>query len=320
MRQVAQRIANVCFTSHISGENSRFMYAMVIDIGATEIKSGIFIDNELTAIKKTETEAKAGGSHVVEKVIWIIAEYKKQYRFDKIGISTAGQVNPDLGTIIYANSNIPNYTGTNLRDILQDEFDVPVYVGNDVNCAALGEAYFGAGRGISDFICLTYGTGIGGAVYLNHKLYTGNDYIAGEFGTIPTHPEEKHNVENYYEGCYENYASTTALVREAQKIDRTLCNGKIIFERMHDPLVRKIIDHWIDEIVLGLPSLIHILNPGAIILGGGVMEQKYVVDEIEKRLQCRIMPGFRKVKVLKAELGNRAGLYGAAMLCTDMKK
>ena len=122
------------------------MKTVVLDIGGTAMKSGIYEDGNLTDIRETPTEASHGGSHVMEKAKEVISSYREKYDFERIGISTAGQVDPVKGEIIYANQNIPGYTGTKVKEIMQAAFGVPVYVDNDVNCAALGEAVFWRGR------------------------------------------------------------------------------------------------------------------------------------------------------------------------------
>lgn len=290
------------------------MITMTLDIGGTAIKSGIFQNGSLSDLKETPTEAKMGGAHVVNRAMEIIADYQSRYPIEKIGISTAGQVNPVKGSIIYANENIPGYTGTMLKDIIEQKFHLPTAVENDVNAAAIGEAAFGAGKDESDFVCLTYGTGVGGAVFTNGKLYTGSSYSAGEFGAIVTHPEERRPQEDMFSGCYERYASATALVKNAMRIDPSLSNGRLIFQRQDEPEVKQIIDDWIMEIVYGLTSIIHIMNPSCVILGGGIMEQPYILNQVKEKISCNIMPSFCHADIRKAELGNQAGMLGAAML------
>lgn len=287
---------------------------MVLDIGGTAIKSGLYIDGALTDIRETPTESHKGGAHVVNRAKEIITDYQQHSAFERIGISTAGQVDPVRGEILYANENIPGYTGTKLKEIMEQQFHVPACVENDVNAAAIGEFVFGAGKGFKEFVCLTYGTGVGGAIFTNGKLYTGSSFSAGEFGAIVTHPEARFAGQNIFSGCYEEYASTTALVKNAKRFDSSLSNGRKIFERFDEPQVKALVDQWILEIIYGLTTIIHMLNPECAILGGGIMEQPYVLEQLREKLYPNIISSFRQVKIEKAALGNRAGMLGAAVL------
>lgn len=287
------------------------MKVLVFDIGGTAIKYGLCDNGVMINNDKTPTEANKGGEHIVELLLEIAGRYNG---FDAIGISTAGQVDAGSGSIKYANSNIPGYTGTKLREILENRFGVPVYVENDVNSAAMGEAIFGAGRGHKSFLCLTYGTGIGGAIIEDKKIYHGSSYSAAEFGAIVTHADAKLSGDDYFDGCYERYGSTTALVASAMAKDPSLTNGYLIFNRSDEPMVNEIIDNWIDEILLGLSSLIHIFNPSCVILGGGVMEQPLIMSKIKERIDKFVMPSFLNLEIVQAELGNSAGMLGAYYL------
>ncbi len=290
------------------------MTTMVLDIGGTAMKSGLYTDGKLSEVREIPTEAKQGGEHVVNRAKELIADYRNRFSFQRIGVSTAGQVDPRQGVITYANENIPGYMGTRLKELLEQEFQVPAAVENDVNAAAIGEAVFGAGRDVADFACLTYGTGVGGAIFTDGRLYSGNSFSAGEFGAIVTHPEARDSERDILSGCYEQYASTTALVRNACRLDPSLTNGRAIFARLEEPPVRAVVDQWILEIIYGLATIVHMLNPACVILGGGVMEQGYVLQEIRNKLYPNLIPSFRHVRIEKAELGNRAGMLGAAVL------
>ena len=289
------------------------MKILVFDIGGTSIKYGVCIDDVLQDVKETPTNAKLGGRHIVETLISLI---KEQSDYDAIGISTAGQVNSKEGYIIYANQNIPNYTGTKIKEELETLFHVPVTVENDVNAAAMGEAVYGAGKDYNQFLMLTYGTGVGGATVTDKQVYYGSSYSASEFGAIITHSDVRLSGNDYFDGCYEKYASTTGLVKMAMEYKPELDNGRKIFENLNDPEVMNILDKWVDEIMLGLATLTHIYNPPCIILGGGIMVQPLIMEKIAAKKSRFIMPSFAHVNLIPAALGNSAGLLGANYLAS----
>ena len=289
------------------------MKILVFDIGGTSIKYSVCIDDVLQDVKETPTNAKLGGRHIMDTLISLI---KEQSDYDAIGISTAGQVNSKEGYIIYANQNIPNYTGTKIKEELETLFHVPVTVENDVNAAAMGEAVYGAGKDYNQFLMLTYGTGVGGATVTDKNVYYGSSYSASEFGAIITHSDVRLAGNDYFDGCYEKYASTTGLVKMATEYRPELNNGRIIFENLDDPYVMNILDKWIDEIMLGLATLTHIYNPPCIILGGGIMVQPLIMDKILEKKSRFIMPSFAHVNLIPAALGNSAGLLGANYLAS----
>lgn len=284
------------------------MKILVFDIGGTSIKYGTCIDHSLQEVKEIPTEAKKGGEHILSTLISLIS---KESGYDAIGISTAGQVHAGDGYIIYANQNIPGYTGIQIGKVLEKKFQVPVAVENDVNAAAMGEAIYGSGKDQDNFLMLTYGTGVGGAVVTQKEIFYGSSYSASEFGAIITHSDARLHGHDYFDGCYEKYASTTGLVKMAMEYDSTLCNGREIFSHLQDPKVEEILNRWIEEIMIGLASLTHIYNPSCIILGGGIMEQPLILKKIEDQKPRFIMPSFSHVKILAASLGNTAGLLGA---------
>lgn len=292
----------------------KFTRIAALDIGGTSIKYGIVERGKLLSTGEVDTNAKNGGESVIKKAEEILGGFRD---IQCIGISTAGQVDPKAGTIVFANENIPRYTGMKIKERLEARFSVPVAVENDVNAAAVGEAQYGAGS--DDFLMLTYGTGVGGAIVVNGKIYTGDSFSAGEFGHIVTHAGAGALSCNCgLHGCYERYASVSALVKKALKIDESLVNGKVIFERMREAAVKELVDDWLEEIVYGLASLVHIFNPALIVLGGGIMKEKYAIERLRERLIQSIMPSYAGVKLHQAELGNNAGLLGAAFLASQL--
>lgn len=291
------------------------MKILAFDIGGTEIKYAFCDENfNLSEKNSVPTNAHEGGKRIIERIVEII---KNCGGADRIGISTAGQVDSVKGEIIFATDSIPGYTGTKIKEIIEAETGIPTTVENDVNSAAIGEAVFGAAKGCPNFICLTYGTGIGGAIYLNNKLFTGNSFSAGEFGHMVTHAGGRECTCGG-KGCYETYASASALVKSVNNHLGTEMNGREIFENFENPEIKALIDEWIDEIVIGLKSLIYIFNPPLIVAGGGIMNETYITDEINKRLQHELMRSFKKVKVVKALMGNDANKLGAAYLASKI--
>ncbi len=291
------------------------MKILAFDIGGTEIKYAL-CDNKfnLSDHKSIPTNAAEGGKKIIERVIDIIKSYDD---IDRVGISTAGQVNSRKGEIVFATDTIPGYTGVKIKELVEKETGILTAVENDVNSAAIGEAMFGAAKGHSSFICLTYGTGIGGAIYLKDKLFTGASFSAGEFGHIVTHQNGR-DCTCGGKGCYEAYASTSALVNDVKNKLGLCLNGREIFERFENPEIRQIIDNWIDEIVTGLKSLVYIFNPSLVVAGGGIMNEEYITQEINSRLQKELMASFRKVEVRKACMGNDANKLGAAYLASQL--
>ncbi|PZM62800.1 ROK family protein [Paenibacillus dendritiformis] len=287
------------------------MKIMAADIGGTSTKIGLCDESgRIERFQEYETESKRGGEHVIGKLMAHLEEYSG---YDAIAVSTAGQVDADAGVIVYANENIPGYTGMRIADRLTERFGKPVRVENDVNSAALGEGRFGAGRSYADFLCLTYGTGIGGAIVINGDIYRGANGVAAEFGHILTHAwAERSDPE--FKPYYEKFASTSALVHMARQVDPECINGRILFDKIdkgNEPL-RRVVDDWITEVAAGLASIVHIFNPSAIVVGGGVMERDELVRQAEARTKEFIMDSFAGVRIVKASLGNKAGLLGAA--------
>jgi predicted NBD/HSP70 family sugar kinase len=288
------------------------MKTIALDIGGTSIKAGEVVDGVLCSPVEYDTNAKQGGEYVVRHSMDIISQYSE---FDAIGISTAGQVDFQQGRICFANENIPGYTSMPIKQIMEERFKVHVTVENDVNSAAIGEAQYGAGKGLNDFLCLTFGTGIGGAIVINRQIYRGSTSSAAEFGHLITHAQGR-ACNCGLHGCYERYASTGALVREAMRLDPVFSNGCKIFEHINEPQVQAVVDDWIQEIIFGLTSLIHIFNPSCVIMGGGIMNEIYIINKLQGSIYSNIMPSYANVVIRQAQLGNHAGLLGVSCLAS----
>ena len=268
------------------------MNILAIDIGGTMIKYGLVSsDGEILSTNKIETEAEKGLENILNKIDNIFKRYKENNPVG-IAVSGTGQINGMIGKVIGGNPIIPNWIGTNLVKILEEKYNLPAVLENDVNCVALGEKWIGAGKDLSNFICLTIGTGIGGGIILNNQLFRGENFVAGEFGHILIK-----------KGEFEQFASTTALIRLVKERTGKTLNGKEIFENLTD----------------GLSSIVYCFNPANMILGGGVIGQgEPLINRIKNSLFKKIGSQFKeKLNIIQAKLGNNAGMIGASYLLLE---
>lgn len=288
-----------------------------IDIGGTMIKYGLIsVDGEISAGGEIPTEAEKGIENLFQKIFGIIEVYPKEELLG-IAVSGTGQIDGNVGKVIGGNDIIPGWIGTDLVKMLEKKFSLPAVLENDVNCAALGEKWLGAGKEKKDFVCVTIGTGIGGGIVVNDDILRGDTCVAGEFGHIQI-VKNGHECMCGKKGCYERYASTTALVRMVKEKTGFKLNGKEIFtrERAGEPIFKEIVEEWIDYLTDGLSTITYIFNPSLIIIGGGITKQgDYLLNRVNKNLASKIGVNYRKnLSIRFAELGNNAGILGAVYL------
>ena len=286
------------------------MNILAIDIGGTMIKYGLVSsDGEILSTDKIETEAEKGLENILNKIDNIFKKYKENNPVG-IAVSGTGQINGMIGKVIGGNPIIPNWIGTNLVKILEEKYNLPIVLENDVNCVALGEKWIGAGKNLKNFICLTIGTGIGGGIILNNQLFRGENFVAGEFGHILIK-----------KGEFEQFASTTALIRLVKERTEKTLNGKEIFDLEKKEIVeyQEVISEWIENLTDGLSSIVYCFNPANIILGGGVIGQgEPLINRIKNSLFKKIGPQFKeKLNIIQAKLGNNAGMIGASYLLLE---
>ncbi len=297
------------------------MKIITFDVGGTAIKFGMVDENfEVIFSEEFPTNEFADTDNMVMYAMESkLREYEGEY--DAIGISTAGQVDFDNGMIHDGVGNIPNYNHSDLRGTFERIFNVPVAVDNDVNCAAIGEAHFGAAKGVKDFLCLTYGTGVGGCSFINGDVYRGSKYAAGEFGHMATHKDGRPCTCGRI-GCYEAYAACRVFTKAVSDRMGKVMNGREIFkeENLKNPIIMEEMDKWEDEIALGLRNLCYIFNPSLIVLGGGIMSEILLLGHIRHKVNMQLEPNYKHVKIEKALLGNKAGMLGAAWLASERLK
>ncbi len=282
-----------------------------LDIGGTAIKHAMVTQNgDLQNLSETATKGLHG-----DRVIEIMYELcDKAAPFDAIGISTTGIVDSQKGMLLFADDSIPGWSYKPLKQLFSERYGVPVAVENDVNSIAVAEGALGAAKGKSNYICVAMGNGIGGAIVADGHLVRGASFGAGEIGHF-TYQVGGRDCPCGRKGCFTTYASTSALVEDARALQPSIANGRQLFELAQDskPL-QEVIDRWIEHVACGLCSLIHILDPGTVVLGGGVMSRPGLVERIAERAGQNLMVGYENTVITAAKLGNTAGLLGAAHL------
>ncbi len=281
------------------------------DIGGTAIKYGLVDEKGVFADRgEMATEAHAvKGSGIVEKVCRMVQAWlERGYELSGIALSSAGIIDCDKGCIVYAfPQNFPDYSGTKWKAELEKRFHIPCELENDVNCAALGELWLGAGRGKQSLFAITVGTGIGGCAVEGGRLIHGAAGSAGEIAYMRVPG-----------GMLQDVASVTRLiaeVAEAKGIEAQSLDGRQIFSRavQGDMDAAAAIEHLVEHLADGIANIAAILNPQCVVLGGGIMAQSdYLRPRIEKAVKDRLPPEiWSEMEIAFAELGNDAGMLGA---------
>lgn len=296
---------------------------LAFDIGGTFIKYAI-IDNsgKINIKSKVKTPGFPCRETIPNKIIEIYEDFKDKYNIDCIGISSAGIINVDTGVVEYAVESVPGYTGTDFLSTVGKQCKILVFADNDVNSAAAGEMWLGSCKDLKNFLCITIGTGIGGAIVINKQIYRGSNFSGGELGHFVIVPDGE-RCSCGKSGCYERYASVSALIRmyKEELLQRGLeadheCDGEHIVDLYYkgDEIAKKVYDKFLNYISYGLANLVNILDPGTIIIGGGISAQgKPFLDEINKRLRKYASEFYvRNTEIKEATLFNDAGVIGAA--------
>lgn len=282
-------------------------YYAAVDIGGTAIKYGVVSSDVRIVFKaQTPTNAKKGPEIWMKNVAKAINEMKGKYTLNGVCISSTAMIDSTNGKVFFSLPQVPNYTGFEVKKYLETECNLVTEVENDVNCVALAESISGSGKGYSSVLCLAIGTGIGGGFTENGHLLRGATFSACEVGYIKVGDSD-----------LEHLGSTTALSRriEGYKGDKPYSwDGLRVFNeaRKRDKDCIKAIDVMAFSIAQGLASLSYILNPAAIVLGGGIMNEKELLEKIKAYFGTLINPLIAKnTAILAATYKNDAGLVGA---------
>jgi len=309
-------------------------YSIGIDLGGTKVLTAI-IDRDsgkIVDFVKKKTKKEKGPKNITNKLIEGIDELLKKTSasdISSIGIGSSGQIDRKNG-IIVGSPNLECFD-YHIKDIISKHFNIPVFVGNDVEIAAIGEQKFGAGRDCDDFVCIFVGTGVGSSIVKNGKIIYGATGTAGEIGHIIVDLNGRPCACGAH-GCLEAYASRSAIekrIEGALKKGRKSCitdyleEGKSIKSGMiqksierNDELVIQCVDEASEYLSGGIASIINFINPELVILGGGLIDAvDYFYQKTIKKAKMKSLPvPAEKIKFKKAELGDFSGVIGAGFL------
>lgn len=306
------------------------MYLIGVDLGGTEIKTGI-VSKDKGIINKVSipTEANLGAEKVAEniiKTIKIISEGKLD-RVEGIGIGSPGSIDRDHGIVRYA-PNLP-FHNFELAKAISDELKIPTFVENDANAFALGEWYFGSAQGLKHFVALTLGTGIGGGVVSHGILITGKDGIGAELGHVIVDPDGP-LCGCGSRGCIEAIASARNTARWAKEFSIKIPDNMIVklagsideIESKHvfmaleknDFVAKMVVDKITDALAKAIANFAHIFNPEMVIVGGGMSKAgDALLKPIKEKVDLYLMPSFRNsFKIMQSSLVEDAGILGAS--------
>jgi glucokinase len=315
-----------------------------IDIGGTKIMTALFnADGKMRAKDIRPTLADEGVDAVIERFCAAIKEMAEKNKISlrevgAIGIACAGGIDTGKGVVVTPSPHLPGWTGLPLAKIVKEKTGVATYIVNDASAAALGEQRYGVGRGTNNLVLLTLGTGIGGGIIIDGKLYLGARGGAGELGHITV---EAHGLQCGCgnTGCLEMYASGTAVARDAiERIRRgdkssliDIAGGnidKITAEMVSkaaqngDKLAQDVIAQAAYYLGVGLVNIVNIFNPEMVVIGGGMaaIGEMLIAPGRKMVAERAFSINAQSVRIVTSRLGNEAGVYGAAAFAFETRR
>lgn len=315
------------------GDNKTLLIG--VDLGGTNMRVGMVTsDGRMVHRLILPTRVNLGLDKVVERIIKAIQEVINQTivpgnQIKGIGIGSPGTINIQSGIII-SSPNFPKWKQVPLKHMIEEKLSIPTFMDNDANAFAFGEKWVGAGKEVQSLVCLTLGTGVGGGIILNGRIWHGADGMAAEIGHMTVLPDGlKCNCGNY--GCLESYASASSIVRrvcnaiQSGKLTMVLDYAKGNLENITSDLVYQaalkgdeLAIHIMNETAtflgIGIANLINLLNPEMIVVGGGLTNAWDIIypvtlKEVQKRALSEVA---KRVKIVRASLGDNSGIIGAA--------
>ena len=298
-----------------------------VDVGGTNIKFGIVsssgkVISRSSLSTKSFIHSKKGLIEAVSKSVLVLMEQCgiKKKDVTGVGVGFPGLIDAKKGVVQFL-PNIPGWRNIPARKIFQDRLRLPIFIDNDVKLITLAEWRYGAGREFKNIICITLGTGVGGGLVIDNKLYRGEGFVAGELGHLPLNENGPHcNCGSF--ACLESYVGNKRLVKRASEIIK---NKNVTLEemfRLANQRNAQAMRFWTEvatHIGNGLVGVVNLLNPRRIIIGGGVANNwKYLAPTIRSIIKTRAMSTqARMVEIVRAQLGDDAGIIGAKVLVQD---
>jgi glucokinase len=314
-----------------------------IDLGGTKILTGLVNEaGQVIAQDYRKTGAKKGLNAVVRRMAESTARALQNAgvattTVQAVGIGVPGPVDVDEG-IVTQPPNLPGWRNVPVRAMIEEVLEIPTFLENDANAAALGEYLFGAGRGSTHMLYVTVSTGIGGGFILDGKLYHGADGAAGEIGHVTILPRGPHcGCGN--RGCLESVASGTAIAREGRELvirgvptliselagqDPEAVTAKLVAEAAQrgDPEAQDIIQEAMNYLGIGIANLVNLLNPETVVIGGSLIKLGDILfDSVRRAVKRRAFPiASQRAQIVPAELGDRVGICGAAAVAIQAQR
>lgn len=311
-------------------------YYVGIDLGGTNIVAGVVDENyKIIATAKTKTNCPRPDKAIADDMAKMALEAVKNAKLtiddiEWVGIGTPGIANSKTGIIEYSNNL--GFNNTPMVKYIQETIDKPVFIENDANAAAYGEYVAGAAKGAENAVCITLGTGVGGGIIIDGKIYSGSNFAGAEIGhTVIEVDGAKCSCGR--KGCFEAYSSATGLIRMTKEAiaENPECimakiadeKGKVTartsFDAMRagDPVAKALVDKYIKYLAAGITNTINIFQPDILCIGGGVCNEGDplllpVRELVKKEVYTRNSP--KNTEIVIAKLGNDAGIIGAAFL------
>lgn len=285
-----------------------------LDVGGTNIKYGI-LNEEGEILYKDKFPTEKNKEKFLETIVNLAEKYKKEENIQALALSMPGVIDTKRGHLITAGALFELYD-FGLKDYFEKALGIPVAIDNDVNCVALAEKWLGSGKDSDNFICIAIGTGIGGAIVIDGKLYRGHRFAAGEFGFALSRTRD--DGDTRHTSLSLTASTQGGLIRAYKKLTGIEINGEEIFDRYQkgEKEATKVFIDFYENLSVGIFNLIYSLDPEKVLIGGAISENKIVMEELQKHVvdiknAHRDMKNLEVAKIEPCKFNNDSGIIGA---------